>query len=728
MVGTLKSPSYTGRILTPDTSSFKDIDVFQAFIPMMTYLGNDRDLTNINIYAELPGNLGPFFLTNSQLSGAAGQNIWTINSIYMEGSAGQTGEVARFQSGYYNVKAANMFAGVQGNTWIEWAANASSWDGQSPGFKIDGNSNTFINMWTTPAAVVDNGFANEIKSTYQPGTPYYQARRSCLGKSCRNPINTMDASFIAAGNNSTPFTGISDMFFLCNDFGLPMNPAGSTTATCVSDSTTTQPWHSYLQSAGPTSVLDFLNNGGFQNIWSGQLGARLFGTHLPQTTGTTYVMGQCVGVATCSATLLVKDGTANSTITTSPTLNFTSAVSTLSFATNLSSTTFGNVLDYRFQSWVNTGTNYRIYAIWFAPDNTDEHTWLSTNGLPTSGGNKPVANPADTRLCTGPTSVTAGHFFTATGTGGCSLQDGGIPPAALLTNVPSWLQYYGDGNEGALTCPSGTCNIVPGSRYYTTCSVTAGAILAAVTAPLPAGPPLILHCSTSATIAGTISYSLNTGSSTGTNATANYGGGSGGGGFGAANGTAGGGYISTTGQGTAGTSGVSGGNGTATPIYIRQTMLDYGFAWNAATQCGGSAGGAGGSSGGAAGRGGGCVIIISPSINFTGTIDVSGVNGGAGGANTGGGGGGAGGVVIMRSPSMTNSGTITLTGGTGGRNRHRHFHKRWRWRNWLEQSVLAVILPPLFEIGTQWYRMRPREDWINYIGICILVMERKIPQ
>jgi hypothetical protein len=61
------------------------------------------------------------------------------------------------------------------------------------------------------------------------------------------------------------------------------------------------------------------------------------------------------------------------------------------------------------------------------------------------------------------------------------------------------------------------------------------------------------------------------------------------------------------------------------------------------------------------------VIFACQTVSFTGTIDVSGVNGAAApGNNTGGGGGGAGGIVVLRSPNMTNSGTMTLTGGSGG--------------------------------------------------------------
>ena len=233
--------------------------------------------------------------------------------------------------------------------------------------------------------------------------------------------------------------------------------------------------------------------------------------------------------------------------------------------------------------------------------------------------------------------------------------------------VPAWLQYYGDGSEGALNVTSGTTNITPGEHWFSTCNVSAGANLAVVTSTTLAQTALIIRCTGTMTLAGTVSYSFNTASSSGVTGIGNYTGGGGGGGFGAANGAAGaGGFLAALGAGTAGTSGVSGGNGTVAPAQVQKMLISGMYSPGGAVQCGGSSGGLGGSSGGTGGRGGGCVIIVAPTFNFTGTCDVSGVNGGAGGSNTGGGGGGSGGACIFRSPAMTNSGAFTLTAGAAG--------------------------------------------------------------
>jgi hypothetical protein len=234
--------------------------------------------------------------------------------------------------------------------------------------------------------------------------------------------------------------------------------------------------------------------------------------------------------------------------------------------------------------------------------------------------------------------------------------------------VPSWLQFYGDGSEGALNCPSGICASIPvGEHWYSTCNIAAGA-----TQPFSgtsAGTPIILRCATSATIAGTLGGTPNV------NSVANGGGGGGGGGGGAAAGAAGTNSWGNSGGGTAGTaSGGAAGNGSLTITAAQQKLYASNF-WTfysvgstaSFAQCGGSPGGAGGSTGGAAGKAGQCLIIVSPSINFTGTVDMS---GGAGGASTGNsvgpGGGGGGGIVIMRSPNFTNGGTINVNGGAAG--------------------------------------------------------------
>jgi hypothetical protein len=640
---------------TGDTSSFKNMDLQFNEIPFVIMGGNYRTFDGINIYGGVQfQTLGPMWIEN----GSSG----TINQLYFE--CGQsTGEVSRYtgSAAGFRVSGGTLNA-CTAIPYVYWNASNSEISSQVNNLQISPTA-TNVNVKAQNLKsqfFTDTGFSNAATSNY--GTnPTLSPRVGYLNRP-QEPVGKLDSSFLLSGNSASPYLNASDLVTTCIDMGIFFNSPGSV-GSCVSDTSGTELPLKYFQSFGATTVVDGLNNGGVANTWS--IFPRLFGTSIPRTKVTVYVLGECVGTGSCTGTLSVKDGTANSTFA-SAAMTFGSTWTLQSMTADLSAATVGNVLDYRLSTWTNVGTNYNIAYIAIQPVNVDDHAWHIANGLPvTSSINLKVVDTSGAGLTTGPASSTDTHIAVFDGTSG-KIKDGGSVPAAIVTSVPIGLQYYGDGSEGALTCPSGTCVSNPGSHYYSTCSVSAGAILSAQATTVPTGVPLILHCATSATIAGTISYSFNTGSSTGVFTADYYGGGGGGGGFGAANGTAGSGYLGTSGAGTAGTSGVAGGAGTATPVYVRQMMLDSLFPYTTSTPCGGSAGGTGGSSGGAAGRGGGCVIIISPSINFTGTVDVSGVNGGAGGANTGGGGGGAGGVVIMRSPSMTNSGTITLTGGTGG--------------------------------------------------------------
>ena len=273
-----------------------------------------------------------------------------------------------------------------------------------------------------------------------------------------------------------------------------MNPSfAATVGTCVPDPTGTEINRSYYHSAGATTTLELLNNGGPGSIWFGQGAARLFGVHVPQTKTKVYIVGRCVGADSFTATLLVKDGTANSTIATSGTLTFGATWTMQSVDADFSGTTAGNVLDYRIQGVVNAaGTNYDIAYIAIQPVNNDEHGWLYTNGLPVSSSvNLKVVDTTGAGIVTGPTSATGNNMAVFDGTTG-KIKDGGAPPVALHASVPAWLLSYSDGSEGALTCNSpNTCSIASGTHWYSSVSVQAGAIVA-VNGSLP-GAPFVIH-------------------------------------------------------------------------------------------------------------------------------------------------------------------------------------------------------------------------------------------
>jgi hypothetical protein len=647
---------------TGDTSSFTNIDLQLDTIPWVIMAGNHRTFNGINIYGGgQPEALGPMWLE----TGASAD----IGRMYFECDSQNTGEISRY-SGLYGI---NITGGsgsqCSPTSYVLWNASRSKVGANFNNLQIGSGAtlNTFTNVQAQAAYIVDNGVGNVVQTNGNT-SPLSNSSRLFATNHPLSTAGLVDGSYLLSGNSTTPYLNAADLNSRCYDWG-NATVSGSSDGSCMSDPTGTEQPLSFFRSLAATTVFDQIHAGGSTNSWTGSFN-RLFGVNVPQVPGNVMAQMRCVGAGCAfSGSFIVKDATTNATIS-SQTINLTSAWSYIKIPVDFTSSVYGDVLGFRVTVTSNTGTNWDMAMIGIEPVNMDMLSYIGTKGIPNStGGFTPLASTTGV-ACTGPASgLTLGHIATFNGTN-CNFQDGGAVPAAIVTSVPLGLQYYGDGNEGALSCPSGTCNIIPGSHYYTTCNVAAGAILVAVhSGMVPVGTPLFLHCSTSATIAGTVSYSINTGNSSAINVgTAFYGGGSGGGGFGAANGAAGSGYLTATGGGSAGTSGVAGGNGTAAPVYVRQLLLDSLFPYTSTTGCGGPIGGTGGSSGPSGGRGAGCIIISAPTFSFTGTCEVSGQPGATSTANAvGASGGGGGGVCIFRSPNFpTNTGTFNLVGGQGG--------------------------------------------------------------
>jgi hypothetical protein len=243
-------------------------------------------------------------------------------------------------------------------------------------------------------------------------------------------------------------------------------------------------------------------------------------------------------------------------------------------------------------------------------------------------------------------------------TGVVAPANGGLGAA---TGVPPHLRYLGDGSDGAYNCTT----TIAGIKYFTTFTVAGGNTCTDAST----NAPTIIYATGACTIAGTLNAR---GADGGISGPGDVGGSAGAGGGGTLAGTAGGNsqptymtFTQYTPGGAAGAaSGGTGGNG-GTP----GTSVQRGL-WNFAhgQPLGGAAGGRGGSSGGLGGYGGQVVILQCASINFTGSIDVSGAPGADSTGNSlGAGGGGGGGVVwLIGRDSVANTGTIHVAGGAGG--------------------------------------------------------------
>lgn len=228
---------------------------------------------------------------------------------------------------------------------------------------------------------------------------------------------------------------------------------------------------------------------------------------------------------------------------------------------------------------------------------------------------------------------------------------GGITIGAGFLNL-------GDETDGAITHSSN------GNITNDTYQCTDFTINSAVTMTLFSNElPLIILATGTVTIDGTINAKgkgvLGTSGVGNPNQRYHTGiyGGAGGGGDGS---EFGGGKVGGASSGTAGGAGGSpsfgsGGTGPTNALIGELIALGLDVVW------GGGASGGGAAAGGNGGAGGGCIVIIADTIDFTGTINVSGNNGSSGG------GGGGGGIILMAANTYINdSGTRTIGGGSGG--------------------------------------------------------------
>lgn len=654
-VEALPAMNPAGTTWTGDTSSYKDIDLQFDTIPFVIMGGNHRTFSGINVYGGMQHqSLGPMWL--DPMSSAS------ISRIYFECQTSNTGELSRYSGSYgINIEGGSLDQ-CPAPHYVLWNASRSVVNAQIYSLQIaaQANQNTFTNTSVGLPSFVDNGLGNSVQTNGNASS--VSNPRSYFANRPQAPLGQLDAGWLLSGNSATPYTSGSDLLLTCQDFNFATLYSGTGQTYnnyCVADPNGTEITKSYFQALQSDSTWSAGWNMGPSSQGTGPLGKLLkVGDRLPRAQMNFVVVGRCPAGA-CTQTYSIKNNTASNSVIKSATLSFGAdwTVQTIS-GVNLSTASTGDqitVATGAVSPWT-TGSEFDT-ALWaFEPINSDTVNAalasVATTYAPLNSAALTGTPTAPTQPCGNDAVITNRAYVTNCG--------------ASALPEPAWLLAYGDGSEGAFACTSGTCTILAGEHWYTTCDISAGAIVAVSSAPL-SGAPLIMRCSVSANISGTISYSVKTGGSSGIAGNANYGGGGGGGGGGTGAGTAGGGYVGTIGGGAAGSAGGgTAGNPASAPTYLQKLALDSGCPYFGGYQCGGSQGGAGNGSV-IGGRGGGEVVVVSPRVDFYGSCDASGGNGNNATANNqGAGGGGAGGFCIFRSPAMTNAGTFVLTGGSPG--------------------------------------------------------------
>jgi hypothetical protein len=235
---------------------------------------------------------------------------------------------------------------------------------------------------------------------------------------------------------------------------------------------------------------------------------------------------------------------------------------------------------------------------------------------------------------------------------------------AQTIQTPAWLKWLGNGTTN-FNCTTGTCKITD-EIWFASFNVSAGATVSNV----GGNGPLIIRATGACTIDGTIIANGSNPIGGGITGNGDFGGGGGGGGGGTLAGIVGKSTqvilgVPIVNGGPGGAAGGGAGENGVTPVANQyMAFLSDGSSWPG----GGAMGSPGGSGGAVGGDGGTPVIFVCNSIEFSGSIDVSGANGGnATKPNTGAGGGGGAAYVVFAAVSYKNmSGTIKMNGGTGG--------------------------------------------------------------
>jgi hypothetical protein len=272
------------------------------------------------------------------------------------------------------------------------------------------------------------------------------------------------------------------------------------------------------------------------------------------------------------------------------------------------------------------------------------------------------------------------------------LSTGKIDSNLIATSTLGLDQFAGNGSDGSLTCTSGTTYIdllgaTTTVKQYSDISITGtcaiGFINAATNGVATTGSAVIFKVKNDATITSSATRAIDlrslgayAGSGGGINATGTI----------AYKGDS---WLSTPWHGMPGGPGLTAGSGlgaeaaTTTPFSNSSSNASgiFKYVWGAGGGGGGGgcANGGSGGLGGDGGHGGGAFKLqVGGALNFTGTIDASGIagtngsassgtGGGSGGTGGGGGGGGGGGSIHIEYNVLTaNTGTLTTTGGSGG--------------------------------------------------------------
>ena len=382
-VEALPTTNYSGLTWTPDTSSYRNIDM-AALIPWVSYAGNHRVIDGLSIYGtNTPLTTGPWFLPGPL--NTAGDT--TLTHLYYECFTPNTGEDERWTGYNFTVTGGAMGQCPEAG-YINWLASDSFINSTiGPGLQIGGSQNKFVHtdFYHDSQTVIDNGYSNEVVGGINRANSNQSARAwEADPIPPQDPLGKLDGGFLALGTTQTPFLNSSDLVTTCRDWEVSANSV-ATNPVCVNDPTGTEISKTY-QKTIPGGV----------NPYNGWANLDVFdpvGTRFPSTKMYVIVQGRCLGTTSCTGPLTFGDQNKSQQVGPICQLTFGSTWtmqggpnSSSPCLLDLSTFTPGDMLGWGFWSFTGSPTEVDIAMVAFEPINQDVLTEVRLTGTTGSIG------------------------------------------------------------------------------------------------------------------------------------------------------------------------------------------------------------------------------------------------------------------------------------------------------------------------------------------------------
>jgi hypothetical protein len=355
---------------SPDTNSYKDLNLAFNTIPMITYNGGGRHFSSVAIYAG--EQLFTLCLEELAPNGQGGNLNHNIDGYFCEGFGGNSGENSRFMGQINMGPGGGINEGAGGYT--AWYANNSTVDSPATGLiKVFGSNNKFTNIIgsSNPTDLGNGNSAIRPSNTTRAYT-----------SPTKDIINRFDGSFLL-GNSGTPYANASDLLIACNELVLAFNPSpgDGTIPGCVNDPTGTEITKSYLHVTSTQFPTGY--GTGFSSV-NGFYGKSLIiGDRIPQTKMTLVIQGKCNAACTHPFQIF---GTSSGTLLNSS-VTFGTNWTIQRLPVDFTSTTLGEALNFNVPAsgtWSGYTDEYTAFYA-FEPTNTDLLASLGT--LPSLSAN-----------------------------------------------------------------------------------------------------------------------------------------------------------------------------------------------------------------------------------------------------------------------------------------------------------------------------------------------------